>query len=369
MHIQRLISCLVLAVVLAAIVSIPASAAPPSPTPSAAPLQVTDALTRTMTFAQPPQRIVAAGKAVRLTIDSLYVFPEGRQRVVAMEGRAPSMMEFLPLVNPAIDEVEFLEHNAGPEQVAATRPDAVILKSYLANKLGRPIEQLGIPVVYVDLETPEQFYRDLTTLGQLFANPARAEEVVAFFQTRVERVATALNDLTDNQKPRVLLLQHSDQGSQVAFSVPPATWIQTTLVEMAGGRPVWLDAAEGGGWTVVNFEQIASWNPDVICVISYTGDPTAVTAALKDDSSWQVLAAVKNGRLLAFPTDFAGHSWDQPDTRWILGLTWLAQQLHPERFATLDMMDEVYALFGQLYDLDPATIESGILPVLRGDFD
>jgi iron complex transport system substrate-binding protein len=281
MHTQRLISCLVLAVVLAAFVSAPVVAAPPSPTPAAAPLQVTDALTRTVTFAQPPQRIVAAGKAVRLTIDSLYVFPEGRQRIVAMEGRAPSMMEFLSLVNPAIDQVEFLERDAGPEQIAATRPDAVILKSYLANKLGRPIEQLGIPVVYVDLETPEQFFRDLTTLGQLFTNPARADEVIAFFQSRIDRVTTAVSDLNDSEKPRVLILQHSDQGGQVAFSVPPATWIQTTLVEMAGGRPVWLDAAEGGGWTVVNFEQIAAWNPDVICIVAYTTDPTAVTAALK----------------------------------------------------------------------------------------
>lgn len=369
MSTQRLIISLAVAALLAAVVAVPTFAAPPSPTPADAPIQVTDALTRTLTFAQPPQRIVAAGKAVRLTIDSLYVFPEGRQRIVAMEGRSPSMLEFLSLINPAIGEVQFLERDAGPEQIAATRPDAVILKSYLADKLGRPIEQLGIPVIYVDLETPEQFFRDLTTLGQLFGNPARAGEATAFFQMRLDRVADAVSDLSDTQKPRVLILQHSDKGGQVAFSVPPATWIQTIIVELAGGRPVWLDAAEGGGWTVVNFEQIAAWNPDVIGIVSYTGDPAEVTAALKEDANWQALAAVQNGRLLAFPTDFTGYSWDQPDTRWILGLTWLAKQLHPERLATLDLTEEVYDFYGRLYDLDRATVEAGILPVLRGSFD
>lgn len=369
MHAYRLTGCLLIATLLLAVLSAPALAAPPSPTPAAPGIAVTDALSRTVTFAGPPERIVAAGRAVRLTVDTLYVFPEARQRVIAMEGRSPSMMEFLSLVNPDIQLVEFLERDAGPEQIVTTRPDAVILKSYLAGKLGQPLEQLGIPVIYVDLETPDQFFRDLTTLGQMFDNAARAEEVTAFFQARLDAVAKGVKAVPADQKPRVLILQHSDQGGQIAFSVPPATWIQTTVVELAGGQPAWLDAAQGGGWTVVNFEQIAAWNPDAICVISYTGDPGEVTASLKQDAGWQALAAVKAGRLLAFPTDFAGYSWDQPDTRWILGLSWLAKQLHPDRFEDLDVMEEVYSFYGQLYGLDRASVERSILPVLRGDID
>jgi iron complex transport system substrate-binding protein len=369
MHSHRLTTCLLIAMALLAVASTPALAAPPTPTPAAPGIEVTDALSRTVTFAGPPERIVAAGRAVRLTVDTLYVFPEAHQRIVAMEGRSPSMIEFLSLINPDIQQVEFLERDSGPEQIAATRPDAVILKSYLADKLGRPIEQLGIPVVYIDLETPDQFFRDLTTLGQLFGNPARAEEVAAFFQARLDAVAEGVKALPAEQKPRVLILQHSDQGGQVAFSVPPPGWIQTTLVDLAGGRPVWGEAAGGSGWTVVNFEQIAAWNPDVICVVTYTGEPDEVTAALKADPGWQALAAVKAGRLYAFPTDFTGYNWDQPDTRWILGLSWLARQLHPDRFATLDLIEEVYDFHGRLYGLDRAAVEAGILPALRGDIE
>jgi iron complex transport system substrate-binding protein len=360
---------LLLAALLVALAPAAAFAAPPDQTPTGSELTVTDALTRTTTFAKPPERIVAAGKAVRLTVDTLYVFPEARQRVVALEGRSPSMLEFLALVNPGIEQVQFLERDAGPEQIVATRPDAVILKSYLADKLGQPLEQIGIPVIYVDLETPDQFLRDLASLGQLFGNPARAEEVRAFFQTRVDRVSQALTGLDDDQRPRVLILQHSDQGGEVAFSVPPLAWIQTAVVEMAGGQAVWGEAGLGSGWSVVNLEQIAAWNPDVIGIISYTGDPGAVTETLKADPNWQALQAVQAGHLVAFPTDFTGYSWDQPDTRWILGLTWLAKQLHPDRFTKVDMRQEIYDFFGQLYGLDKASVDAGIVPVLRGDID
>ncbi len=94
---------LLVATLPAVAVAAPAHQDPPTATESAPPqgeTVVTDALGRTIEFAQPPQRIVAGGKAVRLTVDTLYLFPEARQRVVALEGRSPSMMEFLALVNP-----------------------------------------------------------------------------------------------------------------------------------------------------------------------------------------------------------------------------------------------------------------------------
>ncbi|PWH20399.1 MAG: ABC transporter substrate-binding protein [Ardenticatenia bacterium] len=329
-------------------------------------MEVVDALGRIVRFAELPQRVVLAGKAVRLTADTLYLFPEARERVIAMEGRSPEMVEFLSLVNPNLAQVQFLERNAGPEQIAASRPDVVILKSYLADKLGTPLTEIGIPVVYVDLETPEQFFDDLVTLGQLFGNPQRAAEVSDFFRQRIATVTQAVQDLSEEQKPSVLILQYSVQGEQIAFSVPPATWIQTTMAEMAGGRPVWREAAQGGGWNIVGLEQIATWDPDVISVVSYFSDPEAAVETLRADERWQALKAVRSERLFAFPTDFLTYSWDQPDPRWILGLMWLAKTLHPDRFSTLDIQEETYLFFEQLYGLDQATVEEKIIPILRG---
>ena len=42
-------------------------------------------------------------------------------------------------------------------------------------EMGDGLAALGIPVVFVDFETLEQYSRDLATLGQLFQNPERAQ--------------------------------------------------------------------------------------------------------------------------------------------------------------------------------------------------
>lgn len=332
----------------------------PSPTPS--PLSVTDALGREVTLAAPPQRIVVAGKATIMIVDALYLFPEGPQRLAAV-GSTGQGGDFLPIVDPNAAAKATLGSETGPEQIAAAGPDLVLLKSYMREKLGAPVEALGIPVFYVSLETPEQYFTELRALGQLLGNPARAEEVVAFYQERMERVRGRVADIPDEGKPRVLVLQHSAKGGETAFSVPPAAWMQTRLVGMAGGRPAWLDV-QGSGWTVVTLEQIAAWDPDQVYVIDYFGDPREAVERLQADPVARNLKAVRDGQVFAFPKDT--YSWDQPDTRWILGLQWLAAHIHPDRFADLDILQEFTRFYRTLYRLDDAAIEGRLRPLLKG---
>lgn len=327
-------------------------------------ITVTDALGRQVVFAEPPQRIVIAGRATPLIVDAFYLFPEAGQALTGIELRSQSAKDFLSTIDPNYENKTALEMNSGPEQIAPLQPDVVLLKSFMADQLGAPLEQLGIPVVYLDLETPEQYTRDITTMGQLLGNPGRAQEILDFYQQRVNQVEAAMAGIADDQKPRVLLLQYSDKGGEVAFNVPPATWLQTTMVELAGGLPVWTEASEQGGWTVVNLEQIAAWNPDQVYIVSYFTNPEEVAAQLKADPTWQELAAVQNDQLFGFPNDFV--SWDQPDPRWILGLQWLATKIQPERAAEIDMNQAVNEFYGQMYGLDQTTIDTQVRPQIKG---
>ena len=77
------------------------------------------------------------------------------------------------------------------------------------------------------------------------------------------------------------------------------------------------------------------------------------------------LSAVQNDELYAFAFDI--YSWDQPDTRWILGLEWLATKMHPELFSDIDIMAEVETFYSQLYRMDSGSIQTNILPLLTGD--
>ena len=325
-----------------------------------------DALGRTIEFAQLPQRIVIAGKSSLTIVDTLFLFPEAAERVAGLVVGKQNPGEFLRFVDPAFDQKSALQVDSGPEQIAPLEPDAVILRSFMAETLGKSLEQIEIPVVYVDLETPEQYFRDLATLGKLFGNEARAAEIHSFYRARLDGLDAALGGLGDDEKPRVLVVQHSEQGGEVALNVPSVSWLQTIEAELAGGVPVWKEAAQGGGWTIVNFEQIAAWDPDTVMLVSYGADPAQVVEGLQADARWQALRAVKEGRLYAFPGDI--FSWDQPDPRWILGVTWMASKMHPERLPDLDLTDEVYQFFGQMYGMEQEAITEKVLPTLQGDW-
>jgi iron complex transport system substrate-binding protein len=74
---------------------------------------------------------------------------------------------------------------------------------------------------------------------------------------------------------------------------------------------------------------------------------------------------VQEEHLHAFAADI--YSWDQPDPRWILGLTWLAGQLHPDLFPELDLTAEAQNFYQSMYGLDDAFFELNILPAFKGD--
>jgi len=104
-----------------------------------------------------------------------------------------------------------------------------------------------------------------------------------------------------------------------------------------------------------------------VFVIYYGGDVAAATEALRADSGWGALRAVREGHLLGFPGDFV--SWDQPDPRWILGLEWLANRLLPEGSFSFNAQVEMRAFYEELYGLDQTAFETEVLPLLSGHYE
>jgi iron complex transport system substrate-binding protein len=320
------------------------------------PYTVTDTLGRSLSFQKIPARIVIAGRATLLLMDAVYLFPGVSQRVVAVGGTDQGLGDFLPLIDRGAAAKPRFTNSVGAEQIAAVRPDLVILKSYLKGQLGDALERIGIPVLYLDLESPEKFYADVQTLGRLFQQPERAHFIEDWYRSRVEAVTRAT---AAAERPSVLVVQYNARDGTNAFTVPPAGWIQTVTTETAGGAPVWKDAGPGDGWKKVGLEQLSAWNPRYVFVISY-GKPSGPVA--EDIRSSGSLA----GTIAGFPSDF--YSWDQADTRWILGLEWMAMTLHPALFPELDMRGEVREFFSRLYGIDEATLRSEIFPRLENAF-
>jgi iron complex transport system substrate-binding protein len=335
------------------------------PTTAPTPIVITDALGRTVEFAAPPQRVVIAGKAGFMVSNAAFLFPEAPERVVAYVKGGQTQYDFIGMIFPLATDVTALETTSSVEQIAPLNPDVVLMKSYLKKSLGDSVEQLGIKVVYLDLESADAIIKDIQNLGLLFGDTAKADVVVAQIQQMEKRVTDVTSTLSEDQKPTVLMLQYSDKGGEIAFKVPPMDWLQTNLVTLAGGTPVWKDVPTDG-WTVITFEQIAAWNPQVILLVDYKGNAVDVVKNLKADPKWALMDAVKSDKIFAFPLDF--QSWDQPDTRWPLGLTWVAMKLHPDKFGTIDFNQEIVNFYKNFYGLDDSVITGTILPLVKGDF-
>jgi iron complex transport system substrate-binding protein len=334
---------------------------------AALPFTVNDALGREVTFDRLPQRIVIAGKASSLILDAFYMFPEALTRIVAYENRSQNGTNFLQSLDPNAAEKQALQQDAGVEQILPYQPDLVVLKYYLKDQLGDALEAVGVKVFYMNMETPEKFLNEVGSIGEILGDPQRSAEILTQYQKMENSVDLAVSSVGAEQKPGVLVVQYSDKGGSISFTVPPQSWIQTTLVELAGGEPVWLDAAQESGWTQVNLEQIAAWDPDYIFVIYYAGDSAEVVQQLLQDPTWQSLQAYRQGqRIYGFPSDFM--SWDQPDTRWILGLTYLAYRLQPDKITSQMLSDSLYAFYEKLYSYTQDEVKLQVLPILKGDF-
>lgn len=329
-----------------------------------APVQVTDAAGRTVTLPSPPRRIAVAGRAGFMISDAAYAFPGARERLVAVGRASQGEQGIAPIVDPGYSAKAIFERETSAEQVAAARPDLVLLKRFLADRMAGPLAALGIPVVFLDLETPDDFPRDLTTLGKVLGDEPRARDLVRALEERRRRVESAVAGVPEKSRPSVLLLYRRQREGTVAFNVPPECWMQTALVRMAGGRPCWLGASPGKGWAMVGFEQIAAWDPDRVFVTAYADEAREAVEEMKKDPRWRGLRAVREGRIEPFAGDL--HGWDQPTVRWVLGALWLASRLHPDRFPGLDVEAEVRAFHREVYGLDEATFRRTIEPRLTG---
>lgn len=336
---------------------------PESAEPVSTSLQFVDATGRNVSLPNLPERIVVAGKATPYVLDTIYLFPDAAKKLAALEVRSFDTQAFLELVDPDVSVKNLLERDAGPEQIAPYQPDLVILKNISLGKLGAALEEISIPVMGLNLETPAFFYEDLRALGKVFGNSERAEEIIAYYQDIEIQINEMMTGLKDSERPNVLVLQYSEDGGEISFKVPPASYLQTTMVQNAGGNPIWLDVDGGAdGWIQVGLEQIAVWNPEVIFVVNYAGDSVETAGQLLQSPTWEGLQAVENEHVFGFPADFA--SWDLIDPRWILGQQWLATILQPERAAEIDLQTQVVSFYQVLYRLSETQIEDSVIPRL-----
>jgi iron complex transport system substrate-binding protein len=134
----------------------------------------------------------------------------------------------------------------------------------------------------------DDMYNDILNLGRIFGVEAKAEDLVASYNTR-------LADITAGVEPTTpLRVFVYDSGEETPFTAG-AYAIPTALIEVAGGVNIMGDLEKS--WATVAWEPVVERNPEVIVIVNY-GDVTAEQkiAFLESNPAFANIDAVKNDR-------------------------------------------------------------------------
>ncbi|WP_322794157.1 ABC transporter substrate-binding protein [Bellilinea sp.] len=292
---------------LALLVSACTSAATPAATPTASPIVMTDGLGRTVTLAQPAQRVVSLAPS---NTEILFAVGAGSQ-VVGRDNFSNYPPEALEL--PGLGD--FMGFSI--EQIVALNPDLVLLAEIHPPELVKSLEDAGLTVYY--LKNPlamEEMYPMLITVGELTGHKAEAEALVTQLSLRVAVVQQKLANI--EERPTVFYEIDGTDPSK-PWTTGSGTFIDT-LLEMAKAENV--GRAMDSQYGQMSIEALLAADPDFILLGDANFGVTPEQVAARP--GWGELTAVKEGRVLPFNDDLAS----RPGPRLVDGLEELARLLH-----------------------------------------
>ncbi len=303
---------------------------------------VKDAMGRTVKIHIPVKRIVSL---YRFATSFLYMLG-AKEKIVAEYVFGEN---FYKLVDPKIGE-KLLHGRPSVETIVKLHPDLVIAATWMASRgYLKQLESLGIPVLFVKVESVKDIENTLLMLGKILNKESLAKKIVDYYNSVLDNVSAKLKQI--RSKPRVLVIYYS--AKHHSFRTFGGDMFQCRLVELAGGVCVSHSLT---GKKSINDEQIIKWNPDVIVVIRYFGPPAEqIKELILHDKALRFVNAVKNGRVYVVPND--GENWIDPNPKWILGYLWLAKVLHPKLFQNLNITKFAASFYREFFNVSIGTVK------------
>lgn len=275
-------------------------------------ITLTDQAGRTVTLEQPAEKIVSA----YYLSSSLLIALGLQDKVVGIEMKADTR-EIYKRAAPEFLELPAIGSGKGVnvEEIAALEPELVILPLKLQESAAQ-FDTLNIPCIVIDPETMDGFMETIRLIGEATGAQEKANELIAFHEDMMSEVSALCANV--ETRPTVYMA-----GTDF-LRTSGAGMYQNALIEMAGGSNVAAELSDSD-WVDISAEQLLSWNPERIYMVSYA---EYTEADLINDARFSSLSAIQNGDIYTFPSLI--EPWDYPTPSSALGIYWLAAQLHPE---------------------------------------
>jgi len=254
------------------------------------PLELVDSLGRKVVVARPAGRVVSLAPS---NTEILFAVGAG-DRVVGV-----TMMDDYPPEAKARTSVGGMSASSvNLELLASLRPDLVLATGGVQQPLVEPLERLGLVVVGLDAEKPEDVSANIRLVGRLVGRDKEAEELATRFDARLDAVRRRVADRGDAPRPKVLYLLYDEP----LMTVGPGTFLGR-MIEAAGGDNVFGDVS--ARYPTPSEEEVLVRAPEVIlATFGLMGGGGGRTdeegrKRLLNRPGWGGVPAVRDGRIHA----------------------------------------------------------------------
>ena len=326
---------------LALVFSILSLNALPAPELSPADRILTDQAGRTVAISGSVERIISgyyisSSALIALGLEDKLVGIEARANERPIYALAAPALLDLPSVGTA--------RELNMEAALALHPDLVILP--IRQRASADImEELHIPVLLVDPESPEELIAMIELIGRAANEEHRASLLVNHYRRSLDEIRRITSGIID--RPLVYM-----GGVGSYLSTAPAEMYQSSLIELAGG----INAAAkipGSARMAISYEHLLTMNPDVIVIPS---EAAYTREDIFGDPQLANIRAVLNGRVYQMPGSF--EAWDSPVTSFTLGIRWLLSVLHENLYSMESMREYAAAFYREFYGF---AIDTGLI--------
>lgn len=230
------------------------------------------------------------------------------------------------------------------EACLSVKPDLVIL-SQKQKDSAKALEELGIKTIVVNPESHEEIEEMFKTIGEATGHEKEAQTLIDRYENILDIVKEKASHI-DN-KPVVYIC-----GTGSYLKTAPREMYQANLIELAGGINAG-SAIEGGSRVEVSYEQLLSFNPDIIIVPTNSnanGTPDFTVDDILSDPILADISAVETKSVYQMPIGL--ESWDSPVPSGALGVLWMLHIIHPELCSETELKQIVNYFYKDLYNFD-----------------
>lgn len=208
-------------------------------------------------------------------------------------------------------------YNPNYEKMAALKPDLILAVGTAQSEIVKKLEAYKLNVMVLNATKVRDVLADIDLVGKITGTSAKAAEITAAMDQKLNAVAAKVATVPADQRPTVFWALDPS-----LYTVGPGSFVDD-LINLAGGRNLAADAKQD--YPQYSQEALIAEDPDVIIIPLLDESMKAQFAAIK---GWDTLKAVKDNRVYYIDPDIVS----RPGPRIAAGVEEVAKMLHPDQF-------------------------------------